>query len=189
LNDAIQQSPIWREEALFRSVPGVGRQWWRRSLQACRNLRQLNSREVSALVGVAPFNQDGGALRGRRTIYGGRANVRAALYMAALVATRHNHSIRTFYERLLAQNKPKKLAYESSLPSSTRWPGQMAFATAGASMKTRQLLTLCSRATDSGSESNLHQNLQTPIAASLSDSPGAGIAKLSSWPSGSVMWK
>lgn len=111
LNDAIQQSPIWREkEALFRSVPGVGPQMVATLFASLPELGQLNRREVSALVGVAPFNRDSGALRGRRTIYGGRANVRATLYMATLVATRHNRSIRTFYERLLAQNKPKKLA-------------------------------------------------------------------------------
>ena len=66
-------------------------------------------REISALVGVAPFNRDSGTLRGRRTIYGGRATVRSALYMAALVATCHNPAIRAFYQHLLAQHKPKKL--------------------------------------------------------------------------------
>ncbi len=81
------------------------------TLLACLpELGQLNRREISALVGVAPFNRDSGTLRGRRTIYGGRATVRGALYMATLVATRHNPVIRAFYQHLLDQHKPKKLA-------------------------------------------------------------------------------
>lgn len=111
LDDAIQASPLWREkEALYRGVPGVGPQMTATLLACLPELGQLNRREISALVGVAPFNRDSGTLRGRRTIYGGRATVRSALYMAALVATRHNPVIRTFYQRLLAQHKPKKLA-------------------------------------------------------------------------------
>ena len=67
-------------------------------------------RAIAKLVGVAPLNRDSGTWRGRRTIHGGRADVRAAVYMAALVASRHNTVIRTFYQRLLAAGKPKKLA-------------------------------------------------------------------------------
>jgi len=111
LDDAIQASPLWREkEALYRGVPGVGPQMTATLLACLPELGQLNRREISALVGVAPFNRDSGTLRGRRTIYGGRAAVRSALYMAALVATRHNPVIRAFYQHLLAQHKPKKLA-------------------------------------------------------------------------------
>jgi transposase len=65
---------------------------------------------VAALVGVAPLNRDSGTLRGRRSIWGGRAEVRAALYMGALVAARRNPAIKEFYERLLAAGKPKKVA-------------------------------------------------------------------------------
>jgi transposase len=111
LDDAIHASPLWREkEALYRGVPGVGPQMTATLLACLPELGQLNRREISALVGVAPFNRDSGTLRGRRTIYGGRATVRGALYMATLVATRHNPVIRAFYQHLLAQHKPKKLA-------------------------------------------------------------------------------
>jgi transposase len=111
LDDSIHASPVWREkEALFRGVPGVGPQMTATLLASLPELGQLNRREISALVGVAPFNRDSGMLRGRRAIYGGRASVRGALYMATLVATRHNPVIRAFYQHLLAQHKPKKLA-------------------------------------------------------------------------------
>ena len=73
-------------------------------------LGQLNRKEITTLVGVAPFNRDSGTLCGQRTIWGGRAPVRAVLYMAALVATRANPVIRVFYQRLLAAGKPKKVA-------------------------------------------------------------------------------
>jgi transposase len=111
LDDSIHASPVWREkEALYRGVPGVGPQMTATLLACLPELGQLNRRQISALVGVAPFNRDSGTLRGRRTIYGGRATVRGALYMATLVATRHNPVIRAFYQHLLAQHKPKKLA-------------------------------------------------------------------------------
>ena len=73
-------------------------------------LGTLDRRQIAALVGVAPFNRDSGTLRGKRTVWGGRARVRAALYMGALVASRFNPVIRDFYQRLLAAGKPKKLA-------------------------------------------------------------------------------
>jgi transposase len=111
LDDAIQASPLWREkEALYRGVPGVGPQMSATLLACLPELGRLNRREISALVGVAPFNRDSGTLRGRRAIYGGRASVRGPLYMATLVATRHNPVIRAFYQQLLARHKPKKLA-------------------------------------------------------------------------------
>ena len=111
LDDSIHASPVWREkEALYRGVPGVGPQMTATLLACLPELGQLNRRQISALVGVAPFNRDSGTLRGRRTIYGGRATVRGALYMATLVATRHNPVIRAFYQHLLAQHKPRKLA-------------------------------------------------------------------------------
>ena len=73
-------------------------------------LEELNGREVSALIGVAPINRDSGTMRGQRTNFGGRPQVRKALFMAALVASRHNPVIKLFYQRLLAAGKPKKLA-------------------------------------------------------------------------------
>ena len=73
-------------------------------------LGELNRKEIAALVGVAPFNGDSGTWRGRRTIWGGRATVRAVWYMSTLVATRHNPVIREFYQRVLAAGKVKKVA-------------------------------------------------------------------------------
>ena len=73
-------------------------------------LGTLNRRQIAALVGVAPFNRDSGTLRGKRTVWGGRARVRTALYMGAMVASRFNPVIRDFYQRLLSAGKPKKLA-------------------------------------------------------------------------------
>jgi transposase len=111
MHGLIKRSDVWREkEALFRSVPGVGPQMAISLLASLPELGQLNRRQISALVGVAPFNRDSGALRGRRTCYGGRAHVRKTLYMAALVATRHNPVIRDFYQQLLLRGKVKKLA-------------------------------------------------------------------------------
>ena len=70
----------------------------------------LNRRQIAALVGIAPLNRDSGTFRGKRVVWGGRAPVRAALYMATLVATRFNPVIRAFYQRLLAGGKAKKVA-------------------------------------------------------------------------------
>lgn len=111
MHGLIKRSPLWREkEALFRSVPGVGPQMAIALLAGLPELGRLNRRQISALVGVAPFNRDSGVLRGRRTCYGGRAQVRATLYMAALVATRHNPVIRAFYGQLVERGKVRKLA-------------------------------------------------------------------------------
>ena len=111
LRQALQQSPVWRErDALLRSVPGVGEQLSLTLLAELPELGRLDRRQAAALVGVAPFNRDSGRLRGRRTIWGGRARVRAVLYMGALSASRHNPLIRAFYQRLLAAGKPKKVA-------------------------------------------------------------------------------
>ena len=111
LGSAIRSSPLWREkENLLRSVPGVGKITSITLLAELPELGALNRRRIAALVGVAPFNRDSGTLRGKRTVWGGRAAVRAALYMAALSATRHNPIIKAFYRRLLAAGKPKKVA-------------------------------------------------------------------------------
>ena len=94
----------------MRSVPGVGERLSMTLLAHLPELGTLDRRQVAALVGVAPFNRDSGTLRGKRTVWGGRARIRAALYMGALTASRHNSVIRDFYRRLLAAGKPKKLA-------------------------------------------------------------------------------
>jgi len=109
--DRVQASPVWREkENLLRTVPGIGPVVSSTLLAGLPELGSLNRKQIAALVGVAPFNRDSGTLRGKRTVWGGRAHVRASLYMAALVGTRWNPTIRHFYERLLAAGKPKKLA-------------------------------------------------------------------------------
>ena len=107
----LRESPLWREkEDLLRGVPGVGPVLTMTLLAELPELGTLGRRQVAALVGVAPLNRDSGTLRGKRTVWGGRAKVRAALYMAALVATRFNPVIKVFYQRLLAAGKPKKVA-------------------------------------------------------------------------------
>lgn len=111
LTITMRESPVWREkEEVLRSVPGVGSVL---TTTLCANLPELGTltrKEVAALAGVAPFPRDSGTLKGRRAIWGGRAHVRAALYMAALGATRRNPVIRTFYQRLCQAGKAKKLA-------------------------------------------------------------------------------
>jgi transposase len=96
--------------ALLNEVKGVGKATISTLLAEVPELGELNGREVSALVGVAPINRDSGTMRGKRTIFGGRPAVRKVLFMAALVASRHNPVIKAFYVRLLAAGKPKKLA-------------------------------------------------------------------------------
>lgn len=111
LGDLVRASPAWREQdELFRSVPGVGPVLSRTLLADLPELGRLSRREIAKLVGVAPLSRDSGTLRGRRFIQGGRASVRAVLYMGALVATRRNPIIGAFYRRLVAAGKPKKLA-------------------------------------------------------------------------------
>ena len=111
LRQTLRRSPVWREkDDLLRTVPGVGEQISLTLLAYLPELGTMDRRQVAALVGVAPYNRDSGTLRGKRTVWGGRARVRAALYMGALVASRYNPVIRDFYQRLLAAGKPKKLA-------------------------------------------------------------------------------
>jgi transposase len=111
LGRMIRESPVWRErDDLLQTVPGIGPVVARTLLGALPELGQLNRRAIAKLVGVAPLNRDSGTWRGRRSIHGGRASVRAAVYMAALVAARCNPVIKAFYHRLLATGKPKKVA-------------------------------------------------------------------------------
>jgi transposase len=111
LHRQLQASPVWRErEDLLRTIPGIGSVTSATLLSQLPELGQLNRKAIAKLVGVAPLNHDSGTLRGPRRIWGGRAAVRAVLYMAALVATRHNPDIRRFYVRLRAAGKPGKVA-------------------------------------------------------------------------------
>ncbi len=111
LSELLSASPVWRtKEKLLGSVPGVGPVLTVTLLADLPELGLLDRREIASLVGVAPFNRDSGTLRGKRTVWGGRSSVRATLYMATLVATRHNSVIRAFYQRLLEAGKPKKVA-------------------------------------------------------------------------------
>jgi transposase len=111
LGHSIRETPAWQEkDDLLKSVPGVGPVLSTTLLADLPELGALNRRRIAALVGVAPFNCDSGHLRGKRTIWGGRAVVRSALYMSTLVATRYNPVIRGFYQHLLAVGKPKKVA-------------------------------------------------------------------------------
>ena len=111
LDEAVHKSEVWRRnEQLLRSVPGVGPVLARTLLAELPELGTITHKRLSSLVGVAPFNRDSGKIRGKREVWGGRAPVRATLYMGALVATRHNPTLKEFYERLLAAGKPKKVA-------------------------------------------------------------------------------
>ena len=111
LAHAIRESPVWREkDDLLRSAPGVGPVLATTLLAELPELGALDRKQIAALVGVAPLNRDSGTLRGKRTIWGGRAQVRAVLYMAAVVAARCNPVIRAFFQRLLAAGKAKKVA-------------------------------------------------------------------------------
>jgi transposase len=111
LTRLIQASPLWRaKDDLLRSIPGVGPVLAQTMLAQVPELGALGHKQIAALVGVAPFNRDSGTLRGRRMISGGRAEVRAVLYMGTLVATRHNPVIKAFYDRLCAAGKLKKVA-------------------------------------------------------------------------------
>jgi transposase len=111
LGQAIKASPVWREnDDLLQSVPGIGKVTAITLLAELPELGKLNRKQIAALVGVAPLNRDSGTLKGERTIWGGRAQVRAALYMASLVAIRWNPLIKAFYTRLIGAGKSKKSA-------------------------------------------------------------------------------
>jgi transposase len=111
LHTAVKASPLWRvKDDLLQSVPGVGRVVSLTLLAELPELGRLSHKAIAALVGVAPLARDSGTLRGKRMVYGGRAPVRAVLYMAALVASKCNPVIRAFYQRLRAAGKPAKVA-------------------------------------------------------------------------------
>ena len=111
LRTALRASPVWRaKDRLLQSVPGVGPILATPLLAELPELGTLDRRQIAALVGVAPFNQDSGTRRGRRLVWGGRAPVRSTLYLGTLSATRFNPVIRTFYLRLRAAGKCPKVA-------------------------------------------------------------------------------
>lgn len=111
LSAMVEQSPLMqRKLTVMSSAPGVGNLTATTLMAHLPELGTLNEKQISALAGTCPFNRDSGTMRGRRTIWGGRAKVRAALYMAALSAIRFNPVIREFYQRLVRAGKPKKLA-------------------------------------------------------------------------------
>ena len=115
LEEAIKKTPLWREkDELLRTFPGVARVVSATLLAELPELGALDRKQIAALVGLAPFNRDSGHLRGRRTIFAGRASVRSVVFMAALVATRRDPTIRAYYARLCAAGKPKKVALIAS---------------------------------------------------------------------------
>ena len=116
LDQLIKSSPIWRaRDDLLRSVPGIGPVASSVLLVGLPELGRLNRKEIASLAGVAPHNRDSGRFRGKRSVWGGRAHVRSALYMATLVACRYNPVIRAFYRRLCGAGKPKKVALVASM--------------------------------------------------------------------------
>lgn len=111
LGDLLRQSPLWREkDDLLRTVPGIGPVLSLTLLVELPELGTLDRRQIAALAGVAPLNRDSGTFRGHRSVWGGRARLRGALYMGTLVATRYNPVIQTVYQRLCAAGKAKKVA-------------------------------------------------------------------------------
>jgi transposase len=111
IDGAIRKSPAWQADAdLLASVPGIGKATLRTLIAELPELGRLDRRKIAALVGVAPVNRDSGVARGRKTIAGGRAPVRTALYMATLVASRANPVIAPYYQKLRASGKPAKQA-------------------------------------------------------------------------------
>lgn len=116
LHATIRATPLWREQDdLLKSVPGVGPVTAHTLIAAVPELGRLGRRQMAALIGVAPLNRDSGTLRGRRMISGGRAPVRRVLYMATLVAVRRNPRLATFYARLTAAGRPKKVALVAAM--------------------------------------------------------------------------
>lgn len=111
IDDTVRRSPIWRiADDLLTSVPGVGDVTAHTLIADLPELGQLDRRRIAALVGVAPINRDSGQMRGKRTIAGGRSDVRSALYMAALSAIRWNPVISKHYRSLVERGRPKKVA-------------------------------------------------------------------------------
>lgn len=111
IDTAVRTSELWRhDETLLTSVPGVGRHTAAALIAELPELGRIPAPKLASLVGLAPFNNDSGTLRGRRSIRGGRASVRTALYMATITAIRCNAPIKVFHQRLRDAGKPAKVA-------------------------------------------------------------------------------
>lgn len=111
ISTLIKKTPLWREkEDLLKTFKGIGPVNASTLLARLPELGRLNRKKIAALAGLAPINRDSGKYRGRRTIFGGRADVRSALYMASLSAVRYNPIIKAFYERLIHAGKLRKVA-------------------------------------------------------------------------------
>ena len=111
IDTTVRGTPVWRDkEDLLASVPGVGKTIARTLLAALPELGQLDRRQIAALAGLAPYTRQSGKWRGRSFVSGGRATVRNALFMGALVAARHNPTLKAFFDRLVAAGKPKLVA-------------------------------------------------------------------------------
>jgi len=111
IDNRIKSSPVWRaKDKLLQSVPGIGKKTASMLIVALPELGHLNRRQIASLVGLAPMNRDSGTFRGRRMITGGRALIRAGLYMPILSAVRYNPKIKKFYDRLIAAGKLEKVA-------------------------------------------------------------------------------
>ena len=139
LERKIRDSPVWREkDDLLRSVPGLGPVVSVTLLAELPELGTLDHKKLAALVGVAPLNRDSGTLRGRRTVWGGRARVRAALYMGTIAAARFNPAIRESTSDSSLRASPRRWrsprACASSWSPSTRWSS-----TAGAGRSRQRL--------------------------------------------------
>jgi transposase len=111
IGKGLRECGVWRETVeLLETVPGIAQLTSVKLVATLPELGTLNRRQISALAGVAPFNRDSGRWQGKRSIFGGRAMVREALYMAALVGSRHNPVLKVFYQRLRQAGKPAKVA-------------------------------------------------------------------------------
>ena len=111
IDNRIKASPVWRaKDKLLQSVPGIGKTTASMLIAALPELGHLNRRQIASLAGLAPMNRDSGTFRGRRMITGGRALIRAGLYMPILSAVRYNPKIKPFYDRLIAAGKLEKVA-------------------------------------------------------------------------------
>ena len=111
IDGAVRGSPAWAaQEELLASVPGIGKTIARTLIAELPELGRLDRRQIAALAGLAPFTRQSGQWRGRSFIGGGRAAVRSALFMGAMVAARHNPTLKAFRDRLVAAGKPKLLA-------------------------------------------------------------------------------
>ena len=111
IDKRIKASPVWRaKDKLLQSVPGIGKTTASMLIVALPELGYLNRRQIASLAGLAPMNRDSGTFRGRRMITGGRALIRAGLYMPILSAVRYNPKIKPFYDRLIAAGKLEKVA-------------------------------------------------------------------------------